>query len=129
MAFGLLQTERGTGMTGGKPQAAQGTRDACHDGLGRGIPRGVRRQRSGRLFQDLGERPEFVTGRPQVDGPDGATVAAEGEQPDVALPRVEAVALAGAIGFDVQCDAGRPSQIGGHPVEVTADGADKLEDN
>ena len=31
----------------------------------------------GRLFQDRGERPEFVAGRPKVNRPDGATVTAE----------------------------------------------------
>jgi hypothetical protein len=42
----------------------------------------------------------------------------------VALPRVETFALAGAASLDVLRDAGRSGQIGRHPVEVSAEGAE-----
>jgi hypothetical protein len=75
------------------------------------------------LLQDRLERSEVVAGGAEVDGPDGAAVTAEGEQADFALPRVESVALALAVGLDVERDAGGTGQVEGDAVEVGAEGA------
>ena len=77
-----------------------------------------------RVFEDVLERAEIVSGGAEVDGPDRSAVAAEGEQADVALPRVESVAFAFAVGFDVQRDAGGSGQVEGDSVEIAPEGAE-----
>ena len=76
------------------------------------------------FLQDRLERAEIVSGGAEVDGPDRSAVAAEGEQADVALPRVESVAFALAVGFDVQRDAGGSGQVEGDAVEIAPEGAE-----
>ena len=51
-------------------------------------------------------------------------MAAEGEQADFPLPRVESVALALAVSLDVERDAGGTGQVEGDAVEVGAEGAE-----
>ena len=78
----------------------------------------------GRVFEDVLERTEFISNGAEVDGPDGATLTAEGEQADVAFPRVESVAFALAVGFDVQGDPVGSGQVDGDAVEIAAEGAE-----
>jgi hypothetical protein len=73
-----------------------------------------------RVFEDVLERTEFISNGSQVDGPDCAALTAEGEQADVTLPRIESVAFALAVGFDVQRDPVSSGQVECDAVEVGA---------
>ena len=73
-------------------------------------------------FEQVLERSEVVAGRAEVDSPHLAVMAAESEQPDVAPPRVERVALPVAVGLDVEGDRAGVGQVGGDRREFGAGG-------
>ena len=77
-----------------------------------------------RFLEDRLEWSQVIAGGAKVDGPDGSTVAAQGEEANVALPWVEAVGLSGSVGLDVQCDSLGILQVEGDPIEVAALGAE-----
>ena len=54
--------------------------------------------------QDRGQSPEVVADSLEVQVPGVGTGYGEGQQADVALPRIDGIVLAGAVGFDVQGD-------------------------
>ena len=71
-----------------------------------------------RPFEDGLEWSQIVSRGTQIDGPDRSTLTAECEQANFALPRVESIAFALALGFDVQSNAVCSSQVGGYSLKI-----------
>ena len=71
-----------------------------------------------RAVQNILQRAEVVADSPEVEDVDGTTLAADGEQADVAFLRVEPVAFGLTVGFQVQGQGRRVFAVGGDQVEI-----------
>jgi hypothetical protein len=71
-----------------------------------------------RVLQDRLEWSQIVSRGTQIDGPDRSTLTAECEQANFTLPRIESIAFALAICFDIQSNARCSSQVGGYSLKI-----------